>query len=257
MRARPTTGWPRIVLIASIAVGVCLSNPAAAQQRSATEQQPAAGEQAARSLALRAGYCAAFFEPNGDAAQKLQLSGRVPQSEATRFLLWFYFSASMSIPDTWRQPYALAGRHGGEEARSADLNRIVEVYGFCKPVTPPSATGEPRPMADTAAAAAEPLATGENTQMVRKLKRCWQVRNAGGDPAQMTVLVIVDMTSDGRVDDAKLAGETQAALAQNAPLRAFAAAALRAVLDPRCQPLPSKGEARKPFVLKLDPRELR
>jgi hypothetical protein len=124
-------------------------------------------------------------------------------------------------------------------------------------VTPPSATGDTRPAADLTASSAEPLTGGENTQIVRKLRRCWQVKDASGDPAQMIVSVIVDATADGRVEDAKLSSETQAALPQNAPLRAFAAAALRAVLDPRCQPLPSKNEARKPFVLKFDPREMR
>ena len=95
--------------------------------------------------------------------------------------------------------------------------------------------------------------------MADKVRPCWHVNDGGRDASQLLVYIIVDMAPDGRVTDARISDETQAAMASNPFLRSFAEAGRRAVLNPRCQPLPypqHKYEQLKRFVFKFDPRDL-
>ena len=250
---------PLLLLLATAIAAALWQAPTAAQQppQSATAgQQHPATDAAARSMAQRLGYCAAFFKPDGVAAQQFQFSGLLSQADATRFLLWFYFSASTAIPDSWRPPYDAARQHGARDATSASAERIADVYKFCKPVTPSASTGEPKPAPSTTAPAPERLPAQQNATMARKLKHCWQIAGGADAGTSPVVHLVVDMAEGGRVTDVRLDAETQAQLAGNPRLRAAAAAALRAVLDPRCQPLPyprDRYDQFRRFVLTLDP----
>ena len=104
------------------------------------------------------------------------------------------------------------------------------------------------------------LTQSENAAMADKVRPCWNVNDGGRDPSQLIAYIIVDMAPDGRVTEARIADETRSAMAANPFLRAFAEAGQRAVLNPRCQPLPypqHKYEQLKRFVFKFDPRDLR
>lgn len=252
---------PLILLMATaIAVPSWPHRAHAQQPQSATPGQQGTPDAATRSMAQRLGYCAAFFKTGGEPAQQFPFSGLLSQADATRFLLWFYFSASTAIPDSWRQPYEAARQHGTRDAMSATADRIADVYKFCKPVTPSASVSETKPATTTAVPAADRLSAQQNAAMARKLKHCWQVTDGGGAGAPPIVHLVVDMAEGGRVTDVKLDAETQAQLAGNTRLRAFAAAALRAVLDQRCQPLPyprDRYDQFRRFVLTLDPGEWR
>ncbi|MCW5748393.1 MAG: hypothetical protein KIT36_19555 [Alphaproteobacteria bacterium] len=104
------------------------------------------------------------------------------------------------------------------------------------------------------------LTNSENAAMADKVRPCWNVNDGGRDASQLIVYIIVDMAPDGRVTDATISDETRAAMASNPFLRSFAEAGQRAVLNPRCQPLPypqHKYAQLKRFVFKFDPRDLR
>jgi hypothetical protein len=110
------------------------------------------------------------------------------------------------------------------------------------------------------ALAAGRLTNSENAAMADKVRPCWNVNDGGRDASQLIVYIIVDMAPDGRVTEARISDETRAAMAASPFLRAFAEAGQRAVLNPRCQPLPypqHKYEQLKRFVFKFDPRDLR
>lgn len=250
-----------LVLLVAAAIAVPSWHPPTHAQQPpppATSGQQGTPDAATRSMAQRLGYCAAFFRTGGEPAQQFPFAGLLSQADATRFLLWFYFSASTAIPDQWRQPYDAGSQHGARDALSATADRIADVYKFCKPVTPAASVAGTNPA--TPPPAADRLPAASNAAMARKLKRCWQVADPGAAGAPPVVHVIVDMAEDGRATDVKLDADTQARLAGNARLRAFAAAALRAVLDPRCQPLPyprDRYDQFRRFVLTLDPGEWR
>jgi hypothetical protein len=132
-----------------------------------------------------------------------------------------------------------------------------------KPPQPISGPGKPnvqgtrRPQT---ALVAGRLTQSENAAMADKVRPCWHVNDGGRDASQLIVYIIVDMAPDGRVTDARISDETHAAMASNPFLRSFAEAGRRAVLNPRCQPLPypqHKYEQLKRFVFKFDPRDLR
>jgi len=249
-----------LILLMATAIAVpSWPHPAHAQQppQSATPGQQGTLDAATRGMAQRLGYCAAFFKTGSEPAQQFPFSGLLSQADATRFLLWFYFSASTAIPDSWRQPYEAARQHGTRDAMSVTADRIADVYKFCKPITPSASVTETKPA--TTIPAADRLPVASNAAMARKLRHCWQVTDvsaaAGAPPI---VHVIVDMAEDGKATDVRLDADTQARLAGNPRLRAFAAAALRAVLDRRCQPLPyprDRYDQFRRFVLTLDPGE--
>jgi hypothetical protein len=104
------------------------------------------------------------------------------------------------------------------------------------------------------------LTQSENAAMADKVRPCWSVNDGGRDATQLIVYIVVDMAVDGRVTDAQIADETRAAMGGNPMLQAFAEAGRRAVLNPRCQPLPypqHKYAQLKRFVFKFDPRDMR
>jgi hypothetical protein len=104
------------------------------------------------------------------------------------------------------------------------------------------------------------LTQSENAAMADKVRPCWSVNDGGRDASQLIVYIVVDMAVDGRVTDAQIADETRAAMGGNPMLQAFAEAGRRAVLNPRCQPLPypqHKYAQLKRFVFKFDPRHMR
>jgi hypothetical protein len=129
-----------------------------------------------------------------------------------------------------------------------------------QPISGPGKPKVPGTRTQQTALAAGRLTASENAAMADKVRPCWNVNDGGRDASQLIVYIIVDMAPDGRVTDAKISDETRAAMAANPFLRAFAEAGQRAVLNPRCQPLPyprHKYEQLKHFVFKFDPRDLR
>jgi hypothetical protein len=80
------------------------------------------------------------------------------------------------------------------------------------------------------------LTRGQREAVVRKIRECWSVDRAAKDMSQLVVVIEVTMREDGTVQDAAVSDETRNL--RNPTVRAFAESARRALLNPRCQPLP-------------------
>lgn len=151
------------------------------------------------------------------------------------------------------------------KAPAKTLDQILAEQTNRTPRPPQPVAGDGRPnvpgtRTPQTALAAGRLTASENAAMADKVRPCWSVNDGGRDASQLIVYIIVDMAPDGRVTEARISDETRSAMAGNPFLRSFAEAGQRAVLNPRCQPLPypqHKYEQLKRFVFKFDPRDLR
>jgi hypothetical protein len=119
-----------------------------------------------------------------------------------------------------------------------------------------------RPTADSSpdAADSEELAQAVGQDVLSKfqsqLSGCWNVQAGSQDAASLIVSVRVDMNRDGTVEQAKVIDSKAGG---NRAIRVAEENALRAVLDPRCQPFPfpqDQYKTWKTILLRFDPRGL-
>ena len=119
-----------------------------------------------------------------------------------------------------------------------------------------------RPTADSSpdAADSEELAQAVGQDILSKfqnqLSGCWNVQAGSRDAASLIVSVRVDMNRDGTVEQAKIVDSKAGG---NRAIRVAEENALRAVLDPRCQPFPfpqDQYKTWKTILLRFDPRGL-
>ena len=125
-----------------------------------------------------------------------------------------------------------------------------------KPVQEAAKPAQPTRTATTAPNFAQRLTTTEMAAMADRVRPCWNVNPDAMDARTMVVEIIVDMQPDGMVSNARIGDGIAIRGAQH---QAFAQAALRAVQNPRCQPLPypqGKYEALRQFIFRFDPRDL-
>jgi hypothetical protein len=118
------------------------------------------------------------------------------------------------------------------------------------------------PTADSSpdAADSEELAQAVGQDVLSKfqsqLSGCWNVQAGSQDAASLIVSVRVDMNRDGTVEQAKVIDSKAGG---NRAIRVAEENALRAVLDPRCQPFPfpqDQYKTWKTILLRFDPRGL-
>ncbi|MGH7002676.1 MAG: hypothetical protein ACREIP_01890 [Alphaproteobacteria bacterium] len=100
------------------------------------------------------------------------------------------------------------------------------------------------------------ITRSERDAVARKIRACWNVDPAAKDLASLIVVIEVSMNRDGTVREAVVSDETRGL--RNPTVRAFADSARRALLNPRCQPLPlprEKYEEWKTFKAEFDPSD--
>ncbi len=100
-----------------------------------------------------------------------------------------------------------------------------------------------------------PLSVSEIDAVKRQIRQCWSADAAAKELEELVVTIEVWMNEDGTVREARIAPETTI---RSATHRAAANAALRAVLNERCQPyrLPPEKFARwRHMKLEFDPSE--
>jgi hypothetical protein len=101
------------------------------------------------------------------------------------------------------------------------------------------------------------LSISEIDLVRQQIARCWNLPAGAKDAHRMTVDIRVVMNQDGTVREATL---REQARAQADPFyRAMAESALRAVLNPRCQPFklpPDRYDVWQIMELKFDPKEI-
>ena len=125
---------------------------------------------------------------------------------------------------------------------------------------PPSQLMRPTKDASPEGADAEELAQAVGQDILSKfqsqLAGCWNVQAGSRDAASLIVSVRVEMNRDGTVQQAKIVDSRSRG---DRALRVAEENALRAVLDPRCQPFPfpqDQYQTWKTLLLRFDPRGL-
>ena len=91
----------------------------------------------------------------------------------------------------------------------------------------------------------------------QQIHRCWNLPAGAKDAHKMLISIRIAMNPDGRVRTARILDQSQ--MSSNPFYRAMAESALRAVLNPSCQPFklpPEKYERWKNMKLNFDPKEM-
>ncbi|MEK9755008.1 MAG: hypothetical protein VW338_17585 [Rhodospirillaceae bacterium] len=103
----------------------------------------------------------------------------------------------------------------------------------------------------------KPLSISEIDLVRRQISQCWNLPAGAKNAKEMNIAVHVVMNRDGTVREAQVK-DSQRMVADNF-FRISAEAALRAVLNPRCQPFklpPEKYEQWQTMTLNFNPREM-
>ena len=99
------------------------------------------------------------------------------------------------------------------------------------------------------------IATGEPDTIRRQIEACWNLPAGARDAQNMVIKIRVKVDPDGRVRSATIVDRKRAT--NDRFFRSMAESAVRAVLNPRCQPLqldkPTEGHE---IVISLDPQEM-
>lgn len=142
------------------------------------------------------------------------------------------------------------------------LNSVLKNRAPAKPSRPdPDAkptqqAAVPRPVQGAPNLSAQ-LARSEMDAVRDRIRPCWNFPVGAPNPERLIVDIHVSMNQDGTVRDAQIADTAR--LASDPFYRSAAEAALRATLNPRCQPLPlppEKYNTWKNFTFGFDPRDL-
>jgi len=116
-----------------------------------------------------------------------------------------------------------------------------------------NALDSPKPRTDVG-----PELTISEIDLVRQqIQRCWNLPAGAKDAHKMIISIRMVMNPDGSVQQARILDQAQ--MSTNPFYRTMAESALRATLNPRCQPFrlpPEKFERWKTMKLTFDPRDM-
>ncbi|MEO8557583.1 MAG: hypothetical protein ABI439_00870 [Rhodospirillales bacterium] len=138
--------------------------------------------------------------------------------------------------------------------KNLDKSRPPPVKQQPKPVQ--QAVAPPPPVQGAATLAPE-LARSELDAIRDRIRPCWNFPAGAKDADQLLVSIDVQMNPDGTVREARIVDTGR--MMSDAYYRSAAESALRAVLNPACQPLPlspEKYNTWKSMTLRFDPRDL-
>ncbi|MDH3231765.1 MAG: hypothetical protein OEN55_18395 [Alphaproteobacteria bacterium] len=123
--------------------------------------------------------------------------------------------------------------------------------------TPDRAVEPDQPVAQMAPILGNRLTLSEEDALSRHIEPCWNVQIGARNPEELTVDIRLYMNRDGTVRRAEVVDQSK--MSSDRFYRAAAEAAMRAVLNRRCQPLPippKKYEQLKSFVYRFDPSKM-
>lgn len=102
--------------------------------------------------------------------------------------------------------------------------------------------------------------SGSEIDLIRKkIYECWNVPAGAKDAKNLIVDIEIKLTPDGMVKEAKISDECKARMRHDGFFKIAAESALRAVLDPRCQPFPlpkEKYQLWKEIMLTFNPADM-
>ena len=129
---------------------------------------------------------------------------------------------------------------------------------LAKSLDTPDRTAEPdQEVAQLAPILGNRLTLSEEDALSRHIEPCWNVQIGARNPEELTVDIRLYMNRDGTVRRAEVVDKGK--MSSDRFYRAAAEAAMRAVLNERCQPLPippKKYEQLKSFVYRFDPSKM-
>ena len=102
-----------------------------------------------------------------------------------------------------------------------------------------------------------PLAISEIDLVRQQIRECWNLPAGAKDAQDLNIEIHVVMNPDATVREARI--QNQSRLQRDPFFRAAAESALRAVLNPKCNPLklpPEKYQQWQTMTLNFDPREM-
>ncbi len=114
-----------------------------------------------------------------------------------------------------------------------------------------------RPQTQKAVLLGNRLTISEEDALSRHIEPCWNVQIGARNPEELAVDIRLYMNRDGTVRHAEVVDKSR--MSSDRFYRAAAEAAMRAVLNKRCQPLPippHKYEQLKSFVYHFDPSKM-
>jgi len=101
------------------------------------------------------------------------------------------------------------------------------------------------------------LTASEKDVLSRHMARCWLIPAGLRDARDIRVPIKINVARDGTVQNAEI--QDKGRMVKDPAYRTAAESARRAVLDPRCSPLPippDKYEIFKEFIFNFDPKEM-
>jgi outer membrane biosynthesis protein TonB len=105
-----------------------------------------------------------------------------------------------------------------------------------------------------------PVLTGsEIDAMRRKIYECWNIPAGAKDAENLVIDIEIYLTKDGMVEKAQISKECQRRSQKDGFFKIAAESALRAVLDPRCQPFPlpkEKYNLWKEIIMTFNPKDM-
>ncbi len=105
-----------------------------------------------------------------------------------------------------------------------------------------------------------PILTGsEIDAMRRKIYECWNIPAGAKDAENLVIDIEIYLTKDGMVEKAEISKDCQKRAQKDGFFKIAAESALRAVLDPRCQPFPlpkEKYHLWKEIIMTFNPKDM-
>ena len=140
----------------------------------------------------------------------------------------------------------------------ASVLKTVERLRAAAPKKEAEPVTQPEPKAEARASLASPrLTISELDAIRRQIEACWNVPAGARDAKNLVVDIWVAVNPDGSVRTARVVEKNR--MSADPFFRTAAESAIRAVLNPRCNPLklpPEKYDQWKTFTLSFNPREM-
>jgi hypothetical protein len=139
------------------------------------------------------------------------------------------------------------------------LSHVAQLKQPSKPTASPPSQTPPSPSAGGSPVNAARLSGPEEDALRSQIGHCWNVDPGVRNAHEMAVEITIEVNPDRTVARAEIVDKYRARMATDTAYRAAAEAALRAVKNPRCQPLalpPDKYDTWRRITFTFDPRDM-
>ena len=143
------------------------------------------------------------------------------------------------------------------------LSHVAELAKKQPPAPPAPAsqpsTAKPSPTAGSSPMVSDHLTAPQEDALRSQIGHCWNVDPGARNAGDMIIDVVIEVNPDRTVAKAEIAEKSKARMYTDPAYRAAAEAALRAVKNPRCQPLalpPEKYDTWRRITFTFNPKDM-